>query len=260
MGQLTRVPLFMVDAGEDAELGDTVTHDGQELTAQQPEDLNSDRYVGNGSFDSDTGTLTLSLVNKNGDPAGTLNIPGFMTPSNIGIGPAGATGPKGDAGIPGRDGKDGRPGDPGCQGPKGDRGQRGPTGPIGPSGTGAPGPTGPVGPAGPPGPKGDPGETFALTVSTEGSVEMSLNGRKSQWGLIDSTDNTTTFKVMFPHTFDSVPTYIDIQWVDPATSNVANKTRISNVQRGYFEMSVIAALMSGEEPTGWHFFYEVKGV
>lgn len=261
MTRLTRVPLTMVDPGEGVEAGDAVVHDGVTLTTQDVPDENTDRYVGTGNYDGETGILSLQLVTKEGNHAGTLNIDGFMTNSNIGIGKPGPTGPAGKAGSPGINGVDGRPGDKGCQGPKGDRGQIGATGPIGPSGTyGALGATGPAGATGPQGEVGPPGESFAFLASEAATIEQALSGRKAQWGHIDSSATEDTFRVFFPQSFISKPNFISIEWVNQDSSNVANNVKFGTIDKGYFDLVVIPGKMQGLPSTGWDFMYHAKGV
>lgn len=97
-----------------------------------------------GNFDRSSGTLVLNIPN-----IGKLQITGFTTTNDIGLGPRGEGGEDGRDGIDGLSGSDGGRGADGCIGPRGNEGLpgkvgvRGPRGAIGPTGnTGATGPAG----------------------------------------------------------------------------------------------------------------------
>lgn len=97
-----------------------------------------------GNFDRLSGTLVLNIPN-----IGKLQITGFTTTNDIGLGPRGEGGEDGRDGIDGLSGSDGGRGADGCIGPRGNEGLpgkvgvRGPRGAIGPTGnTGATGPAG----------------------------------------------------------------------------------------------------------------------
>lgn len=156
-GKLTRVPLSMVAAPNDASQGEAVKFNGSSLDTQK-ETSTADRYLSGVTYDSETGTLSFAM--SNGDQ---IAVKGFMIPGNIGVGPTGPTGPQGPAGKNGRDGKDGRAGEAGCQGPKGDIGPAGPAGGYG--GIGPRGPMGPTGPQGPLGLQGPRGETGPIGIT-----------------------------------------------------------------------------------------------
>lgn len=97
-----------------------------------------------GNFDRLSGTLVLNIPN-----VGKLQITGFTTVNDIGLGPRGEEGEDGRDGIDGLSGSDGGRGADGCIGPRGNEGLpgkvgvRGPRGAIGPTGN-----TGNTGPAG----------------------------------------------------------------------------------------------------------------
>jgi hypothetical protein len=150
---LTRVPLNMIRAKGSA--GSDVVFNGRDVVVKEEENVNNSG-INAISYDDSTGTLTVVLVN------GTVKtVTGFMTPGNIGVGPAGPQGLPGVAGANGLLGADGQQGPTGCQGPPGRDGATGPRGEVGPQG-----------PKGPPGDKGDKGEKgdtgkVAIYIQTE---------------------------------------------------------------------------------------------
>lgn len=153
MGGLTRTPLSMLEA-RGAPNSD-VRFDGREVNTQKDENINN-TGVTSGKFDDVTGTLSLTLVNGQ-----SVEIRGFMTHGDIGVGPEG---PQGIGGVDGTDGllgEDGLQGPPGCQGPPGTPGVTGPQGEMG-----AQGEAGPPGMTGPTGPKGDDGQVD-IYIQTE---------------------------------------------------------------------------------------------
>lgn len=97
-----------------------------------------------GNFDRLSGTLVINIPN-----VGKLQVSGFTTVNDIGLGPRGEEGEDGRDGIDGLSGSDGGRGADGCLGPRGNEGLpgkvgvRGPRGAIGPTGN-----TGNTGPAG----------------------------------------------------------------------------------------------------------------
>lgn len=120
-----------------------VRFDGRSVVLNPEENTNNLGVVG-GYFDDATGFLTLTLVNGN-----KIEVGGFMTQGNVGVGQPGPQGLSGADGTDGLIGKDGDTGFTGCAGPAGAQGAQGPQGPKGDRG--------PTGPAGPTGPIGDPG-------------------------------------------------------------------------------------------------------
>lgn len=267
---LTRTPLDMLDAGDNAVANDKLIFNGSEVEAQSVGNTTDELFVHDGSYDAGTGVLSLFLADGNGNTVNVINIAGFMTPANIGIGKTGATGPKGPAGQNGRNGIDGKPGEQGCQGPKGDRGPQGVTGPAGPTGPiGPQGPTGPEGGLGPTGPAGANGETPVLITGTNSSYESLSAGRIMSWGRFTDTTPGQFKRVIFPEAFtDNSPKAIILQWVNP-TSNVANKVYISDFTDGYCEFGVSQSLLAtepdgsgGTQPvamTGWDFYWIALG-
>jgi hypothetical protein len=145
MTGLTKVPLTMLSAYGSA--NSDVRFDGMNVVVTpQTEDENNFGILG-GVYDATAGELTLKLRN-----GAELSLTGFMTQSEIGVGPAG---PQGIAGVDGRDGLNGIDGDrgqTGCQGPPGPPGRQGPRGEQG-----LPGATGPKGNDGATGPTGADG-------------------------------------------------------------------------------------------------------
>lgn len=250
---LTRVPLSMVDAGQNANPDEVVAFNGQTLTMESLDQALSDVYVSGGTFDAEIGVLTLSRTDGS-----LLQVSGFMTSSNIGVGPTGPRGPAGDPGKAGRNGRDGLPGAQGCQGAKGDYGPIGPTGPTGPIGpigpTGVQGPTGPVGPIGQP---GLDGASPLFYRATTGSYETIQNGRTMQWGRFTSATPTTIRQVLFNLEFTVECTAFFIEWVDPNNSNVAGHTRITSLNKGYVEIQTVG--IAGANATGWDFFWLAIG-
>lgn len=145
MGGLTRTPLSMLEAR--GVPNSDVRYDGFEVKTQEDQNMNNTGVI-SGKFNDVTGTLSLTLVNGQ-----SVEIRGFMTPGDIGVGPSG---PQGIGGVDGADGllgEDGLQGPPGCQGPPGTPGVTGPQGEMG-----AQGEAGPPGATGPTGPKGDDGQ------------------------------------------------------------------------------------------------------
>lgn len=261
---LTRAPLAMVDAGPNAQVKDQVVFNGSSLESQNPGNTASDVFVMSGKFDQELGILTLARSDGS-----LLQIDGFMTPSNIGVGPRGVAGPQGVPGESGRNGKDGAPGIPGCTGPKGDTGAMGPPGESGV--IGARGPAGPQGIQGPPGPQGapgTPGERPIYSTSVSASSEKILNNRIMQWGrFTDATPGlvkTLLFPVALEGDINLKAVSIILQWVDPS-SNVANKVRIGPITNGNAQLTALSSMMeqvpdgqggvTNAPATGWDFFW-----
>ncbi len=266
---LTKTPLSMLDAGEDALANDSIVFNGANVEAQSASDTSGDHFVNGGNYDAEVGVLSMYLSDGSATIS-TINIGGFLTNSNIGVGPRGATGPRGSSGMNGRNGKDGRPGIAGCIGPKGDGGPAGPTGPVGPTGpTGEAGPEGVAGPAGDRGESGANGESPVLVTGTSSSAEKVASGRIIQWGRF--TDNTAGEykRVIFPEAFvTTTPKFIVIQWINP-NSNVANIVRISDFSEGYCDFGVNTSMLATEPDgsggtqsvamTGWDFYWFAVG-
>lgn len=268
---LTRTPLAMLDAGSNAQANDQLVFNGADVEAQSVYAQDGDHFVNGGNYDQETGILSLTLSDNNANVVGTINIGGFTTAQNIGVGPRGATGPRGAQGQNGRNGKDGVAGAQGCIGPKGDGGPAGPTGPVGPTGPqGEAGPTGLQGLQGLQGPAGVNGETPILTEGTVSTREKLNSGRIMQWGRF--TDNTPGEykRILFPESFvNNTPKTIILQWVNP-DSNVAYKCRITDFTLGYCEIGVNTSLLDtepdgagGTQPvamSGWDFYWFAVGV
>ena len=81
---LTRVPLNMLDPGANAQANDDVVYNGSEIEAQTIEDQDTNIYVASGEFDPEIGILTLTRSDDT-----VIQIDGFMTSNNIGIGTPG---------------------------------------------------------------------------------------------------------------------------------------------------------------------------
>lgn len=79
-----------------------------------------------GYFDATQGILTLDLPT-----IGRLNISGFPTSSDVGVGRQGPSGRDGTAGVDGLIGEAGTKGTQGCRGPEGPQGRQGERGPRG---------------------------------------------------------------------------------------------------------------------------------
>lgn len=135
MSGLTKTPLSMLESKGSP--GSDVQFDGKSVVAVEEENVNNSGVLG-GSFDDASGTLTLSLVNGE-----TIQVSGFMTQGDIGVGDSGAQGISGVDGTDGLLGGDGEQGSTGCAGPAGTPGATGPGGAVGPQGN-----EGPVGPEG----------------------------------------------------------------------------------------------------------------
>lgn len=265
MAGLTKTPLSMLDAGNNAQPNDKIVYNGDEVEAQNPGSSNAvDLYITEGKFDDLTGVLEL----KRSDGS-VLQIPNFMTPGNIGTGPRGPTGPQGEPGLSGRNGKDGAQGIPGCTGPKGDPGPMGPAGISG--GIGARGPTGPMGPTGPQGLQGPPGtdgERPVYTASAAASSEKLLNGRVMQWGRFTDAE-AGSVKILLlpsalPYGVNTNSVSFHMQWINPL-SNVANKVRVDNIEGGQVTLSVMTSMLetvpdgnggiTTVPATGWDFYW-----
>lgn len=246
---LTKTPLDMLDAGSGAVANDKLIFNGSSVEAQSLSTSSDDLFVNDGNYDATTGILSLYL-SDGFNVVNVINISGFMTPANIGVGQRGSTGPKGPSGQNGRNGIDGRPGERGCQGPKGDRGPQGITGPAGPTGpVASAGPQGPAGPTGPQGPAGANGATPVLVTGTVSSYETLSTGRILSWGRFTDAVPGNFKRILFPEAFsDTSPRAIILQWVNP-TSNVANKVYINSFNAGYCELGVSTSLLA-TEPDG----------
>lgn len=267
MSKLTRVPLSMLDAGDNARANDDVVFNGSEVEAQTPGDtIDEDNYVTRGEFDPEIGVLNMYRADNS-----IVQVSGFMTVHNIGRGPRGVTGPRGSAGPAGRNGKDGRPGPAGCTGPKGDMGPGGPPGPAGPTGPrGLEGAAGPRGLEGPQGAAGVDGERPTLTRTSSGTSESIVSGRVLQWGRFTSTAPGEIKQIMFPEALNDIskPLAFLMQWVNPA-SNVAYKVRVQKIEQGYAVVAVNTNMMDvepngtgGTRPvamTGWDFYWQLIG-
>lgn len=262
MSRLTRVPLSMLDPGNNARANDDVVYNGTVVEAQTPNASSElDNFVVRGDFDPEIGILNLHRQDNT-----IIRIPGFMTVHNIGIGPRGATGPAGAPGSTGRNGRDGRHGPPGCTGPKGDVGPIGAPGPAGPTGPrGLPGATGPTGPAGTPGSSGLDGERPEFSSTGIISTEYVSSGRIMQWGRFTSTTPSEMQQVIFPQAIDpTLPHAFVFNWVNPS-SNIANKVRVQNIEAGFARLAVNTSMLDLEpdgaggtqpvEMTGWDFYW-----
>lgn len=160
MSQLTRIPLRMLSASGKA--GSDVRFDGKSVIVAPETENTNDYGITGGNYDAATGRMSIML--RNGS---MLELSGFMTVGDIGVGPPGPTGPSGRDGRDGLNGVDGEKGATGCQGPAGPPGRQGPRGEQG-----IPGPTGPDGATGPTGPKGEDG-LVAIFIQTEDPVQKS---------------------------------------------------------------------------------------
>ena len=160
MTGLTRIPVRMLSAKGKA--GSDVRFDGKNVVLSSETEDTNDYGVSGGRYDATTGTITLMLRN-----GAQLDLTGFMTQGEIGVGPAGPTGPAGRDGRDGLNGVDGEKGATGCQGPAGPPGRQGPRGEQG-----IPGPTGAKGATGPTGPKGEDG-IVTIFIQSEDPVQKS---------------------------------------------------------------------------------------
>jgi hypothetical protein len=87
----------MLDAGDNARANDDVVFNGNDIEAQTPGSADeTDNFVVRGEFDPEIGVLNLYRVDDS-----IVQVSGFMTAHNIGIGQKGATGPRGAAGVAG---------------------------------------------------------------------------------------------------------------------------------------------------------------
>ena len=261
---VTRVPLNMLAPDEVSQDGDHVVVEHQRIRSEA-EGPDENVVLVQGSFDSMTGVLTLHMSDSS-----VVQVNGFITTSNIGEGPQGATGPEGKAGLNGRHGIDGRPGLQGCIGPKGNPGPRGKTGPQGPPGvSGGAGYTGPQGPIGPPGPAGIDGKTpVFLKVENAGSETYEGSSIK-QWGRYTNTNSEMFQRVLFPAPYNNdEPRAVILQFVN-ANSNVKNAVSVTSLNRANFELTIDPKLlpqqpdgegnMKAAPATGWDFYWFVIG-
>ncbi len=248
---LTKPPLNMI--GADGDINSTPVFNGSELEMQSSQ-VGADLYVASGEFDAETGVLSLIMSNNT-----VKNISGFLTPSNIGVGPTGPRGPAGREGRIGKNGRDGLPGAQGCQGPKGDYGPIGPTGPTGPQGP--LGPTGPTGPTGPIGLQGIPGNDGASPYflrTPSGSYETIPTGRTMQWGFKNlGTLKTTQIFLDFPLEFDVECSAFFIQFKSVQESNISDYIRVTALTRGHAELHAVNIDQAIAE--GWIFYWLAIG-
>ena len=259
MSGLTRIPLPMLDPGQ-GQPEDKVKYDGENLLLLPPRSRTNVEVV-SGSYDVTTGILTLNRADGS-----VVSVDGFLTVSNMGVGPTGPTGPQGKPGINGRNGKDGRRGDPGCQGPKGDVGQDGPVGPRGfPGQSGADGATGPTGPTGPKGDKGDDAGLPDVVVVGNNAYEDLYGASLKCWGRFTSTEEAFAQRILFPTAFkEDKPKAFFMQFMR-SDSNVRHAIDITSITRGHVDLSVnIGRLPKMEDesiaaPTGWDFMWFIIG-
>lgn len=267
MGRLTRVPLGMLEPGSNAMANDNVVYNGEDIELQSKrQEGEQDNDFNRGAFDPETGTLHLHR-----EDGSVLQISGFMTVHNIGVGRKGATGPRGAAGVSGRNGRDGRPGIPGCMGPKGDWGPMGPAGPQGATGPqGVPGPTGPTGPSGATGPGGIDGASPEMSSAENVASETVGTGRIMQWGRFTDSEPELKKTLLFSEALQdaSKPLALHIQFVDPSV-NIANKVKVTKIAEGYADLEVVETLLDMEpngaggmqyvSPFGWDFYWFLIG-
>ena len=266
MSGLTRVPVSMLDVGPNANPRDHLTADPREGVVLTPEQESTDARIVGGLFDQTTGTLQLRQSDGS-----AIQISGFLTQMNIGVGPTGPTGPQGKPGLNGRNGKDGRPGLMGCSGPKGDPGPMGPTGPAGQSGgPGSQGATGPMGPMGPTGPAGLDGKSPTFGINNDGCFEKYAGYSIKQWGFFSAPESPSLFqRVLLPTPFNNDhPRSVILQFKN-ANSAVRNAVNITSVNRANFELMVDTSKLEqtsdgegGMVPvaaTGWEFYWFVIG-
>jgi len=252
---LTKTPVSMIGVGANAQPKDQLVYNGSAVEAQSPSSgQQQDIYVSSAKYNSDTGVLELTRSDST-----ILQVPGFMTVANIGVGPRGSTGPQGNPGPSGRNGKDGANGIPGCTGPKGDAG---PIGPAGASGTlgsiGPQGATGPAGPTGPQGPAGTDGASPIYTTSATASSEKMSTGRVMQWGRYTDATVGQIKTVLLPSALtasvDTNALSFVLQWIDP-TSAVANKVGVTTISSGSVTLTADNGLLAGAAATGWDFYW-----
>lgn len=261
---LTKIPVIMLEAGEGSSTGDKLTVEGTDVV-EQPDSRAQNAVITGGLFDPTSGVLTLNFSDSS-----ALTVTGFLTNSNIGVGPEGPPGPAGKPGANGRHGIDGRPGTPGCTGPRGYRGPMGPTGPAGPhGGGGSTGPAGPSGPTGPTGPAGEDGKTPEFGKESDSAFEKYEGSSIKMWGRYTVDDSELFQRVVFPTAFNNDnPRAVILQFVN-AGSPVRNAVRISALNRANFELMVNQNLLPKEpdgngdmQPvaaTGWDFYWFVIG-
>ena len=250
----------MIDASE-TEQGSTIVSDGESAEFLGQDD--ADIKLISGSFDTESGNLSLIMSDDS-----RITISGFMTSSNMGIGPTGPTGPQGKQGMNGVNGKDGKRGAEGCRGPKGDKGikgDRGATGPTGPEG--ATGPSGPPGEVGPTGPAGVDGKSPSISeTDTQGYEQFSQQSIKL-WGVhrVDADQVLNSVRIDFerPFTNDDGMRIANIQFV--GSSNVKNAVDVSEVDKDGFTVTVNTNDMPTDSTgtplskTGWSFNWFVIG-
>lgn len=160
MTGLTKVPLQLI--GASGRPNSDVRFNGKDVVVTPQQEDENDYGVGGGTFDATSGTLRLTLRN-----GAILELQGFMTQGDIGVGPAGPQGASGRDGRDGLNGIDGDQGSTGCQGPAGPPGRQGARGEQG-----LPGSTGPKGATGPTGPDGKDG-FVQIWVQTEDPISTS---------------------------------------------------------------------------------------
>lgn len=261
---LTKIPVNMLEPTQDASSGDHLVTQGTKVV-EVPETSTIAPYIIGGTFDSLAGSLTLNF-----NDSSVLSISGFLTNSNIGVGPMGPAGPAGKTGVNGRHGIDGRPGLDGCRGLRGYRGPVGPTGPAGPhGGGGATGPAGPPGPQGEQGPKGEDGKTPIFGTENTSSFEAYVGSSLKMWGHYKVDDSEMFQRIVFPKAFNTdEPRAVIMQFVNPG-SPAARAARISALNKANFELMIDQSLLptepdgqGGEAPvaaSGWDFYWFVIG-
>lgn len=117
---LTRLPLSMV---RPPTIAGGVVAQGQSLTID-PSTIDLSQL--SGFYDRTQGILTLNIPS-----VGKINIAGFPTSADIGVGRQGQSGRDGTAGVDGLIGETGNKGLQGCRGPEGPQGRQGERGPRG---------------------------------------------------------------------------------------------------------------------------------
>ena len=178
-------------------------------------------------------------------PAGATGAAGPQGPA----GPAGADGAAGPQGPAGPAGADGAAGPQGPAGPAGPAGPQGPTGPAGPAGAAGPqgpqGPTGATGATGPQGPVGPSPVKWAIT----GTTDVSINS--ATWAnflTLTFTPTTTTVYLIFSAGGHSLPgttnhTYVDFRSVVNGVPNRGTTSLTSNNNGSQVTTSYSASLV-----------------
>ena len=243
----------MIQAPDGTNADDIAVYNGEQLVMQTPLTAGESARIKSGTFDRNTGVLTLLL-----DGDRLIQIDGLPTTESIGTGRKGDRGATGDAGTNGSNGKNGRAGDQGCRGPKGNRGVMGNTGATGATGSdGLRGPTGAAGATGAAGGAGKDGVPSSLSCTSYGGIEYTYQtGLTKQWGRHKEAASLS-INVLFGKAFEGDPKRLNLQITFlNMVSEQASSYKIVSLNSGGFTLAV------DKEPSvnsHWDFYWSATG-